>query len=80
MDQINKKNFYYILGMFFGVILFFLAFYDKQYVLIFYSIVTIGFFSVFGIRASKPLAVNIINVFVSSNIVAWLLTIIYWNL
>ncbi|USD23360.1 hypothetical protein MJO52_09545 [Microbulbifer variabilis] len=79
MGQTNKKNLYYVLGAFVGVILFILSFYGKQYVLIFYSVVTVGFLSVVGVRVSKPLVVNLILVLFSSNVVAWLLTIIYWG-
>ena len=79
MDQTNKTFRYCFLGAITGVILFLLTIYDRGYILILYSIVTLSFLSVSSIRAKKALVINAINLFISSNALAWLLTIAYWG-
>ena len=80
MAQNSKTLLLLILGALIGTVLFLSSVYDKSYILIFYSIVTVGFLSFVGWRSKKASKQGFINIFISSNIVAWILTIGYWNL
>lgn len=80
MERTNGKIISYILGASIGVILFFLVYLEKQYAIVFYSIFTIGFLFISGVKVEKGKLSKITTIFLSSNMVAWFIVILYWCL